>query len=80
MSEATQADGKAPKVGRVESVSVRLAENGGAVVSVSRRPAPATSRSLGPAYEAPKDYAFGSVAEAVGFIEEQLGVAQAQAS
>lgn len=78
MSEQPEAE-SAPAAGwEVERVEFRKAENGGAILSVSRcrrRPKGKPSNSgLEPDKEYDsKDYAFGDVASALAFVGEQMG-------
>ena len=57
--------------GRLESVTIRPTENGGFIVTCSRR-----GTGTPPDYQS-KDYAFQSSDETLGFVAQELGAAPA---
>ena len=62
-----------PDAGDLESVNIRVAANGGYVVSCQRR-APQTEN--GPSWIQPKDYVFASKAELDDILDDTLGAGE----
>ena len=59
---------------RIESLTIRPTENGGFVVSVSKRPANGGAAGESPAYEPSKDFAFTSADDALEHVGAELGL------
>ena len=60
---------------KLESVSARKAENGGVIVTCSTRREPTGEKSSYENTYQSKDYAFGTVEDALGYIAQELGAA-----
>ena len=60
---------------KLESVSARKAENGGVIVSCSKRREPTKEKTSYENTYQTKDYAFGTVEDAVAYIATELGSA-----
>ena len=60
---------------KLENVSARRAENGGVIVTCSKRREPTGEKSSYENTYQSKDYAFGTVEDALGYIAQELGAA-----
>lgn len=57
----------------VDNVSIRQAKNGGWIVSCSKHKDMPAGQNSGPGSYQSNDYTFGSLAEAVPFLEQEFG-------